>query len=47
MFYNCQTLKSINISSFNTENVQSMSQLFYNCSSLEFLDIKNFDKVNF
>ena len=46
MFYDCQKLKLINLSTFDTSSVKYMDQLFYNCSSLEILDIKNFDLIN-
>ena len=34
MFYACPSLKSINISSFNTNNVTDMSYMFSNCQFL-------------
>ena len=34
MFYNCSSLSSLNLSNFNTNNVQDMSNMFYYCSSL-------------
>ena len=34
MFYYCSSLKSIDLSSFNTTNVTDMIGMFYNCSSL-------------
>ena len=34
MFYECSSLKSIDLSSFNTTNVTNMNSMFYNCSSL-------------
>ena len=35
MFSNCSSLNSINLSSFNTSNVNNMSCMFYKCSSLK------------
>ena len=35
MFFNCSSLNSINLSSFNTSNVIDMSYMFYYCSSLK------------
>jgi len=49
MFANCGGLKSINISSFNTSNVTTMTGMFNYCTSLESLDLSSFDtsKVTF
>ena len=35
MFAECSSLKSIDLSSFNTTNVKDMSGMFYKCSSLK------------
>ena len=35
MFYNCSSLKSIDLSSFNTSNVKDMNYMFNGCSSLK------------
>ena len=35
MFYECSSLKELNISNFNTSNALYKSEMFYNCSSLE------------
>ena len=43
MFYACPSLKSINISSFNTNNVTDMSYMFSNCQFLESLDLSSFN----
>jgi surface protein len=32
MFYNCSSLKELNISNFNTDNVKDMSCMFKGCS---------------
>ena len=55
MFYNCQNLKSFDISNFDASNVQNMNYAFFNrtkltsldmffgCSSLKSLDISHFN----
>ena len=43
MFYDCKSLKSLDISNFNTQNVNNMSGMFYNCKSLTSLDVSNFN----
>ena len=40
MFYKCSSLKSIDLSSFNTSNVKDMSSMFYGCSSLKKENVK-------
>ena len=35
MFYKCSSLKSIYLSSFNTNNVNNISYMFDGCSSLK------------
>ena len=34
MFYGCKSLTNINLSNFNTKNVQDMKGMFYGCKSL-------------
>ena len=46
MFYNCFSLKSIDLSSFNTNNATDMSYMFYDCSSLNSIDISSFNTNN-
>jgi len=46
MFGNCSSLKSLDLSSFNTTNVKDMDIMFKNCYSLESLDLSNFDTTN-
>ena len=48
MFSGCSSLISLNISNFNTSQVNYMGYMFYGCSSLISLNISNFDtsKVN-
>ena len=43
MFYNCNSLLSIDISSFNTKNVIDISYMFYNCSFLLSINLSKFD----
>ena len=43
LFYGCTSLKELDLSNFNTDNVTDMSYMFYNCSSLKRLDISNFN----
>lgn len=42
MFYNCQSLESIDLSHFDTSNVKDFSCLFYNCSNLTELNLSAF-----
>jgi uncharacterized repeat protein (TIGR02543 family) len=43
LFYNCSSLKTLDLSSFDTSQVNDMEYLFYNCSSLKTLDLSSFD----
>ena len=43
MFYECRSLTSLYLSSFNTQSVQDMKGMFYNCYSLTSLNLSNFD----
>ncbi len=43
MFKNCKNLKSLDISSFNTDYVTDMGSMFENCSQLNTIDISGFD----
>lgn len=43
MFYNCQSLTTLDLSNFDTSNVTDMSCMFENCISLTALDVSNFD----
>ncbi len=47
MFSGCSSLETLDVSSFNTEQVTDMSTMFSGCSSLTSLDVSNFntDKV--
>ena len=46
MFCRCSSLKELNISNFNTNNVINMYCMFYGCSSLKELNISNFNTKN-
>ena len=46
MFAACVMLSSLNISSFNTENVTNMQGLFYDCNRLTSLNLSNFNTSN-
>lgn len=43
MFYNCTSLKSINLNHFNTSNVEEMNSMFYGCSSMKSIDVSKFN----
>lgn len=45
-FQNCNSLKEIDLSSFNTSNVTNMNSLFSNCYALLTLDVTSFDTSN-
>ena len=46
MFYECSSLQSIDLSSFNTTNVKDMSLMFYKCSSLQLINLSSFNTTN-
>ena len=46
MFSNCPSLKSIDLSSFNSSNVIDMSGMFSVCSSLKSIDLSSFNTNN-
>lgn len=46
MFYNCQKLTTLDLSSFNTSNVTNMGSMFNYCQSLTTLDLTSFDTSN-
>ena len=46
MFEECSSLKELNLSNFNTNNVSDMSFMFSKCSSLKELNISNFNTNN-
>ncbi len=46
MFNGCSSLKELNLSNFNTNNVTNMASMFDGCSSLEELNLSNFNTNN-
>ena len=46
MFFSCSSLTSLDLSGFNTTNVNKMNYLFYGCSSLTSLDLSNWNTSN-
>ena len=43
MFFGCSSIKKIELSNFDTQNVTYMSEMFYRCSSLKDLNLSNFN----
>ena len=46
MFFECNYLKNINLSNFNTKNVTNMSYMFCECNSLSNINLTNFNTQN-
>ena len=46
MFYGCSSLKSIDLSSFNTTHVKDMGSMFFRCSYLKSIDLSSFNTTN-
>jgi len=46
LFYECKSLKSIDLSHLNAKNVSNMSNMFYNCNSLTNIDLSNINTKN-
>ena len=46
MFYGCSFLKELNLSNFNTNNVNNMKGMFWGCSALKLLNLNNFNTNN-
>ena len=46
MFSGCSSLTSLDLSHFDTQNVEVMIEMFKNCESLTSLDISNFQTQN-
>ena len=42
MFKECNEIKSLDLSNFNTSKIKLMTEMFYNCQKLEYLNISNF-----
>lgn len=43
MFYNCESLKNLDITCFDTSNVTDMNSMFRNCGELTSLDVSRFN----
>ena len=43
MFSSCEYLTNLNLSNFNTQNVNNMYKMFYDCKSLTNLNLSNFN----
>jgi len=46
MFYRCEELLSLDVSSWNTTKVKDMMSMFYYCEKLTYLDLRNFNTAN-
>ena len=46
IFFNCSSLKELNLQNFNTNNVTNMSYMLYECSSLNELNLNKFNANN-
>ena len=46
MFSNCKSLTKLNLSNFNTQNVNTKQYMFYHCNLLISLDLSNFNTKN-
>ena len=46
IFYGCSSLESIDLSSFNTNNITIMRSMFNGCSSLKSIDLSSFNTNN-
>ena len=46
MFSSCRSLKSLNLSSFDTTNVTDMYGMFFYCDWLKSIDLSSFDTTN-
>jgi surface protein len=46
MFFGCNVVTSLDVSSFDTSNVTDMKYMFYRCNTVTNLDISSFDISN-
>jgi len=46
MFSECMSLEKLDLSNFDTENVNNMRGMFQNCYNLKELDISSFNTLN-
>ena len=46
MFYNCESLKSVDLSTFKSANLTNLEYMFSNCLSLTSIDLSSFNTSN-
>ena len=46
MFFECESLKELFVSNFNTKKVTNMSRMFFKCKLLKEINISNFNTEN-
>ena len=46
MFFECESLESLDLSSFDTRNVKNMKEMFFRCKSLKSINVSSFDTGN-
>jgi surface protein len=46
MFFDCTSVKDLDLSMFDTGEVKDMRRMFYGCASLKTLDLSSFDMTN-
>ena len=46
MFFQCKSLTSLDLSSFNTDKANNLESMFYDCNELAYLNINNFNTSN-
>ena len=46
MFLHCTSLINLDLSDFNTKNVENINYMFFGCNSLKNLDLSNFNTQN-
>jgi len=45
MFYNCKSLSSLNLSTFDVSKITHYESIFYNLINLEYINLKNFKLI--
>ena len=46
MFNGCSSLISLDLSSFDTKNIEEISNMFNGCNNLQYINLKNFELNN-
>ena len=46
MFYGCSSLRSLDLSHFDTGSATNFASMFYNCASLATLDVSTFETAS-